>query len=161
MTLPIQISGKVGDVIVVLGGTDPADFQNNVMSILGPEAGELIGSLFEQALIQKTAEGNVQAAMGPTQSPSAGAQSAQVPAGAAASGPANGTHTSETDKWGNSWTYNIPGAPSCAHGVRVQKKGTSQAGKSYTGWACPTQSPHAYRSKVTKAECAMEFEGRR
>lgn len=161
MTNFIQISGKVGDTIVVIGGADPASFQDNVMGILGPEAGELIGSLFEQALIQKTAERNVQSAMGPTSSQNAGAQSAQVPAAAAVSGPANGTHTSETDKWGNSWTYNIPGAPSCAHGVRVQKKGTSQAGKAYTGWACPTQSPHAYRNKVAKAECAMEFEGRR
>ncbi len=156
MTNFIQISGKVGDTIVVIGGADPASFQDNVMGILGPDAGEIIGSLFEQALVQKTAVHNIQQGVGVV---------SDAPQQAAPAQQGNrlpeetGVHE-ENDKWNNRYVYNVPGAPSCAHGVRVQKHGKSQAGKNYTGWVCPTQTPYAFRNKVTKAECSMEFDRR-
>lgn len=149
----IQVSGRVGEVIVVIGGNDPADFQNNVLSVLGPEALDHIGALFTAALLDVPADKGQAAAQQLTQ--------ATTPATAAVTQPQTPATTDgpreETDRWGNQWTYGVPAAPSCPHGPRVQKKGTSQAGKKYTGWECITKSPHGFRQKMTKSDCSMEW----
>lgn len=170
MTDNIWISAKVGAITLTISGNDPSNFQDNVMAVLGPESTETIGQLFTAAFLNG-AETAFQAQ----------AQDAVIAAGMAsptnaASGPASSQEAvtrpqtpavssesalrEETDKWNNVWTYNVPGAPSCPHGVRVQKKGKSQQGKAYTGWSCPTQSPYAFRNKIQKAECAMEWPSR-
>jgi hypothetical protein len=160
MTLPIQVSGKIGDVIVVIGGNDPADFQNNLLSVLGPDAVETIGNAFkvalvdrvEQAIMTNAADVVMAAGLVPSGQPSDAVTQPSVPSTQQESG-----IREETDKWGGVWTYNVPGAPACPHGPRVQKKATSQAGKPYVAWCCPTTSPFAYRQKITKADCKMEF----
>ncbi len=154
MTNQIQISGKAGDIIVVLGGKDAAEFQDNVLAVLGPEAGEAVGAMFQTALLEKFATTNLIDAGMAQQNQATPAQQAvttpQTPA--TSSGPME-----ETDNWGNVYIYSIPGAPACPHGARVQKKGTSKAGKPYTAFVCPTQTPSAYRNKVTKSDCGLEF----
>jgi hypothetical protein len=44
---------------------------------------------------------------------------------------------SETDRWGNTYTYGHPQAPSTAHGPAVLKSGTSREGKAYQQWLDP------------------------
>ena len=149
----IQISGKVGDVIAVIAGENAAEFQDAALSILGPDALEHIGALFTAALLDVPADKGQAAARQLTQATTpaqAAVTQPQVPA--TTDGPRE-----ETDRWGNVYTYGIPGAPTCAHGPRVQKKGTSQAGKKYTGWECITKSPHGFRQKMTKSDCSMEW----
>ncbi len=152
MTNQIQISGKAGDIIVVLGGKDAAEFQDNVLAVLGPEAGEAVGAMFQTALLEKFATTNLIDAGMAQQNQATPAQQAVTTPSPSSSGPKE-----ETDNWGGVWTYEIPGAPSCPHGARVQKVAKSKAGKMYTAWCCPTASPSAYRNKVAKADCAMEF----
>jgi hypothetical protein len=150
----IQISGKVGDIIVLISGDTPAAFQDAVMSILGPDANEAVGAMFQTALLEKFATTNLIDAGMVARNQATPAQQAvttpQTPA--TSSGPKE-----ETDNWGNVYIYSIPGAPTCPHGARVQKKGTSKAGKPYTAFVCPTQTPSAYRNKVTKSDCSLEF----
>ena len=157
MTNAIQLSGKVADIIVVVGGNTPAEFQDNVLGILGPDALEHIGALFTAALLDVPADKGQAAAQ-----QLANATQPATPAQAAVTQPQTPATTDgpreESDRWGNVYTYGIPGAPTCAHGPRVQKKGTSQAGKKYTGWECITKSPHGFRQKMTKSDCQMEFQ---
>lgn len=164
ITNKIQASGKCGDIIVVIAGDTPAEFQDNAMAILGPDAMDSIGEAFKAALVSgaemgvmtKAQDAVILAGMTPSATPSTPAESVTRPQTPATStGP-----KSQTDKWGNEWTYEIPGAPRCAHGVRVQKKGKSQQGKAYTGWFCPTQSPFAFQNKIQRAECAVEWPSR-
>lgn len=161
----IQISNKVGDAIVLIAGSNPAEFQDNILGILGPDAAETIGNAFKIALVDRVEQAMLTNAADVVQA--AGMVNKQyygdVPATDAVTTPsvpatqAENVLREEIDKWGSVWTYNVPGAPSCPHGPRVQKKATSQAGKPYTGWCCPTTSPFAYRQKIVKADCKMEF----
>ncbi|MBX6421838.1 MAG: hypothetical protein IRZ06_12655 [Nevskia sp.] len=41
------------------------------------------------------------------------------------------------DKWGNHYTWGVPGAPACPHGTRVRKAGTRKDGTPFTAWLCP------------------------
>lgn len=175
MTHPLQVSGKCGDVIVVIGGTDPANFQDNVLSILGEDGAAAVADAFKVALVDRVqqailtnaadvvfAAGMASAATHATSGGSGMAAGMATPQSSVTSPSVPATQAEnvlreETDKWGSVWTYNVPGAPSCPHGPRVQKKATSQAGKPYVGWCCPTTSPFAYRQKITKADCKMEF----
>ena len=167
----IQISGKVGDVIAVIAGENASDFQDAALSILGPDALDHIGALFTAALLDVPADKGqavaqqLQQATRPVGGANGlsgdGSTAPATPAQAAVTTPQTPATTDgpreETDKWGNVWTYAIPAAPSCPHGPRVQKKGTSQAGKKYTGWECITKSPHGFRSKMQKSDCSMEW----
>lgn len=155
MTSNIQVSAKLADGrIFVIGGDSAEDFMGNASAILGTDAATELADMFAVAM---AGNGNaMEYAVNTVQSfspaPTQGAPSL------APSGPA-GSPTTETDKWGAVWTYGLSNAPSCPHGVRVQKKATSQAGKPYTAWVCPTHSPTAYRQKIQKdTNCAMEFQ---
>ncbi len=151
----IQISGKVGDIIVLISGDSPASFQDAVHSVLGPDAGEAVGQMFQTALLEKFATTSlIDAGMVTTQATATPAQAAvtqpQLPAN-------NDGPREETDQWQNRFIYGIPGAPSCPHGARVQKKGKSKAGKDYTAFVCPTQTPSAFRNKIAKSDCTVEW----
>lgn len=171
MTQPVQLSGKCGDMIAVLGGATAEEFISNVAVILGSGAAEEIKNIFALALDPATAllsQANKNAidafptasgAASPTPAVQSGAWS-QPASPAAPAGPAPSTDgpKTETDNWGSTFTYGIPGAPACPHGERVQKKATSKAGKPYTAWVCPTHTPSAFRQKVVKdPNCSMEF----
>lgn len=163
MTNKIQASGKCGDIIVVIAGDTPAEFQDNAMAILGPDAMDSIGEAFKAALVAG-AEMGVMTKAQDTVIAAGMAQS--TPAQAAVTTPAVPATSSEssvkeeTDKWGKKFTYGVPGAPSCPHGPRVKINAISKAGKPYEGWVCPTTTPYAFRNKIAKQDCAMEFAGR-
>jgi hypothetical protein len=157
VTQKIQVSGKCGDAIVVIGGDTPEEFLQNCAVILGD--GNEIQNLFAMALdsgalTTAQAQRNViDSGMGNAPTPAAVPASASAPAAAPA-----GESKSETDKWGNTFTYGVPGSPACVHGQRVQKKGMSKQNKPYTAWVCPTQTPSAYRQGVAKdPNCPVEW----
>lgn len=156
MTSAVQVSGKIGDVIFVIGGANAEEFLANATTILGSDAAQMLSAGFGVCLDKNfldEAEKNVGLAFS---SPSAIATSAPGSTPATA-GPTDGPK-SETDKWGGKWTYGLPNATSCPHGQRVLKEATSQAGKPYKMWCCPTHSPMAYRQKVSKdSNCQGEF----
>jgi hypothetical protein len=53
------------------------------------------------------------------------------------------------DKWGNTWVYNKPGAPSCERGVMVLKYGKAQAtGKPYKAFYDPAAAPNWTGPKI-------------
>lgn len=173
MTLPIQLSGKLGDTIVVIGGQNAADFQDNLLSILGPDAAETIGNAFKVALVDRVEQAMltnaadvvqaagmtkvqraVQAVTSQSEPPDGPYPGSAVttPSVPASNGP--DTVRSETDKFGRTFSYQVPGAPSCAHGPTVKMDAKAKAsGKPYTKWICPTQTPFAFRQKIAKAEC--------
>lgn len=157
MTSNVQVSAKLTDGrIFVIGGDTVLDFQNNLIELLGAEgAGDLMDT-FKMALggLASPMEMAVQNVQVFSQ---AAPQAAPSPAVSSPDGP-----KTETDKWSQVWTYGKPEAPSCPHGQRVFKAATSKAGKAYTAWVCPTQSPSAYRQQITADKsCALEFVGGR
>ena len=53
------------------------------------------------------------------------------------------------DKYGNTWVYNKPGAPSCERGVMVLKYGKAQAtGKPYKAFYDPAAGPNWSGPKI-------------
>ena len=58
------------------------------------------------------------------------------------------------DKWGNEWTYGHPDAPDLpdGRGRYAKKKGTSKAGKDYTGWFDPAKGPKPFQPGAHEAE---------
>ena len=53
------------------------------------------------------------------------------------------------DKWGNTWVYNKPGAPSCERGVMVLKYGKAQStGKPYKAFYDPAAAPNWTGPKI-------------
>lgn len=81
-----------------------------------------------------------------------GAGAATAPAAAA---PAAGTPIETiNDKWGNEWTYGHPDAPNLpdGRGKYARKRGTSQAGKAYTGWFDPAKGPKPFPKGAVEAE---------
>lgn len=176
MTNKIQISGKVGQSIVVISGDTPEEFLSNCKIILGESSTDDVINLFAQALDAGTAElaqattnlidGGISglsptppAVVAAVQANAWNAPETVAPAAVPAS-PSEGPKE-ETDKFGRQYTYGIPGSPACPHGARVQMKATSKAGKPYVAWVCPTHTPSAFRQKVVKdPNCTMEFAAR-
>ena len=140
----MQVSGKIGDQIFVIGGETAEEFLGNATAILGSDVVERIRDgfalCFDRDMAQAVATVAAVFPTAPAAAPSAAPTSGAAPA---AEGP-----KTETDKWNNVWTYGLPEAPSCPHGQRVHKAGTSQAGKPYKAWVCGTTSPAAYRKKI-------------
>lgn len=170
----IWISAKVGAITLTIGGTDPATFQDNIISVLGPESPDTIGELFtaaflsgaETALHAQAADAVIAAGMAAPNPGSNARREAehdtprQASAAPQAQPPAAATSEAreETDKFGRRFTYAVPGAPSCPHGPRVKMNATSKnTGKAYEAWVCPTTTPFAYRQKIQKQDCPMEF----
>lgn len=151
MTSNVQVSAKLADgKIFVVGAETVLDFQNNLIELLGAEgAGDLMDE-FKSAFTavgpdMAQAVANVTNGFG---------EPMPVPTTAPAN--VNGPRT-ETDKFGNVYTYGA-GGPECPHGPRVKKDGTSQAGKAYSAWVCPTQTPTAFRQKIAKdPNCSPEW----
>ena len=58
------------------------------------------------------------------------------------------------DKFGNEWTYGHPDAPDLpdGRGKYAKKKGTSKAGKIYTGWFDPAKGPKPFKPGAVEAE---------
>lgn len=137
----------------MIGGNTPAEFQDNAMAILGPDAMDSIGEAFKAALVAgaetgvmtKAQDTVIAAGMAAPSTPAEAVTQPAVPA----TTPEAAVKT-ETDKWGGVWTYQIPGAPSCAHGPTVLKDWIAQSGKRTKRYMCPTQSPFAYRQKIQK-----------
>jgi hypothetical protein len=76
---------------------------------------------------------------------SAGASSA--PTSAPSAGGEGGEKV--TDKWGNTWFYNLPHAPECANGKMIMKEAISEkTGKPYKGWYDPAAGPQWKGPKV-------------
>ena len=69
-----------------------------------------------------------------------------TPAPAAPAAAPTGTATT-TDQWGNVYTHNVPGAPSCPHGTMVLKAGTRKDGKPFKAYVCPVPVAN-YRNKT-------------
>lgn len=173
MTNAIQISNKVGDAILVIGAADPETFLTNLAVILGADNGvqDLFAVAFDSGSLQLAQAVRVAidafptaAVSPPSPAPVAAASNGwnqPVPTDAQpapAQAPAADGPKTETDNWGSVFTYGIPGAPSCPHGVRVQKAATSKAGKPYKAFVCPTHTPSAFRQKIVKdPSCQMEF----
>ena len=68
---------------------------------------------------------------------------------AVASAPSAGGEEVVTDKYGNTWVYNKPGAPSCERGVMVLKYGKAQAtGKPYKAFYDPAAAPNWTGPKI-------------
>lgn len=102
-----------------------------------------------------SSQGIAEIAVGPT----APAQSTPAPQaqGAAPSGSAdllkNGEHIREQDRFGNTWEYNAPDAPSSPRGPMVKGTKKSKAGKDYTMWYDPAASSAWYpRPRIDKAQ---------
>lgn len=89
------------------------------------------------------------------------AQTYQQPAPAAAA-PAQtgGAPDRISDRYGNIWTYDNPGAPACAHGVAyVLKEGTNKVGKPYKGYFCALKGPKPV--SLAAPECQPDFNSAR
>lgn len=167
MTNAIQVSGKVGDSIFVVGGETPEAFASNCTIILGEEGFSDVKEMFNMAIVGAAVQAAVERRAidnlaGPIVTPPQETGGGWGPGtqGAAAQAPPQTSQgpLEETDKWGNHFTYNVPGAPNCPHGTRVLKAGISQKGSAYKGWACPTQAPSAYRNGIqADKSCKMEF----
>ena len=60
-----------------------------------------------------------------------------------------------TDRYGNTWVYNSPGAPECARGKMVLKHGkAASTGKPYKGFFDPAAGPRWTGAKVPKEQQA-------
>lgn len=57
------------------------------------------------------------------------------------------------DKWGNTWTYNLPDAPDLpdGRGKYAQKQGVSKAGKPYKAFFDPAKGPKPFPAGATEA----------
>ena len=61
----------------------------------------------------------------------------------------SGEEQTVEDKWGKTWVYNKPGAPSCERGVMVLKYGKAQAtGKPYKAFYDPAAAPNWTGPKI-------------
>lgn len=153
MTQKIQLSVDAnGRPIFVVAGDNPAEFEQNVITLFGQEAHDTIIQWADgriQGMSLAGAGENVVAAAFP------GATTQAAPAAAPAAPPAAEQQDgpwSETDKWNNKFTYGLPGAPVGPNGAKVLKEGVSKAGKAYKAWISPTQTPFAYRNGIAKDE---------
>ncbi len=157
-----------------VGGGDATEMKNNIADLFGTEMVDTMLNYFANEAETSVHRAATQAAMDAgivTTGPTGAAQSASP-------GPARGAGTStpaapntappstsgqaapaeEEDQYGNKYTYNVPGAPSCPHGPRVRKAGKSRAGKDYVGWFCVTGSPYARRNNIPDDKgCKAEF----
>jgi hypothetical protein len=147
VTSNIQLSVKEPNGIIwVIGGSNSQEFEANLHGLLGPDLGQkLLNRAFDvfDGLTNDAPVPTPPAHDGPSWAQPEHAhpqprQWGQQPS-AAPSSPSQGEVVQ--DNFGNAWTYNLAGAPSCKHGPMPQKRGRSKAGKPYTGWFCPAGGP--------------------
>jgi hypothetical protein len=128
MTANIQVSGKYPDGrIFVIGGDNADDFYNNVAGILGDTAANQIREDF--AILSNPGAAGAVATAAPLRT-------------AAAAAPVQ----EQANPWGSPPP---PGSPTCDHGARVRRTGTSGKGP-WVGWFCPTP-------KGTPGQCSPKF----
>lgn len=108
-----------------IGGATPGDFEANVQG-MGLNAGQLIDDF--------------QVLANPSVAPAVAA--AQPLRTAAAAAPSQ----EQANPWGSPPP---PGSPTCDHGARVRRTGTSGKGP-WVGWFCPTP-------KGTPGQCSPKF----
>ena len=114
----IQVSGKATNgIIFLVGGDDYDSFYANLLTVNGGDAGATDATL---AKLRDLVNVNGQPAVTGQQAVQ-NVQNAFPQAQPAPPAP----HGQQ--------------APSCAHGVREWKAGTSKAGKAYKMWSCPSQ----------------------
>jgi hypothetical protein len=152
VTNKIQLSvDSNGRPIFVVAGDNPAEFEQNVINLFGTAAYEtIIGWADGRIQSMELAGAEAVAAAFPGAKAVAygdnkAAQDVQLPKD-------NDGPFTETDRWGNKFTYNLPGAPVGPNGPKVLKEGTSKAGKPYKAWWSPTDTPYAFRNKIQKDE---------
>lgn len=112
-----------------------------LVNIYAENSGELESLL---ATIQDTAPliSSVSQSLGNTPRTTTVHNSSSAPS--AESAPSSGAGEGEkvSDKWGNTWFYNLPHAPECANGRMIMKEGISEkTGKPYKGWYDPAGGP--------------------
>lgn len=148
----VQVSGRIGEMIFVLGGKSPEEFLANARVILGEDATDL-QDMFKMALVGSGAQASVEKQAVANAIDGGFTPAAATPAAPAAAAPAGAVEpATEEDRFGNRWTYGVPGAPVGPHGPKVMKEGKSKAGKAYKAWMCYTHSPSAYRKGIKKDE---------
>lgn len=162
MTHKVQLSSDGVRPIAVLAGETPEEFLAHAKAVLGDDGAKQACEFFVfafkdalgKALMQQAERNAIDAGFQPVESfPTRAAPSAPSAAGANAAPPAPSSNTKqETDKFGRTYTYEVPGAPTCPHGTTVLLEATSKAGKPYKRWECGTKSPAAYRAKVQKVD---------
>jgi len=127
MTSNIQVSGKdSAGRIFVIGGDTFDSFWQNAVDILGDQAQRLVED-FQLVVNPEAAPAVANAAPLRTGTP--------VPAQPAGFAGGGG--------------FAPPGAPTCDHGARVRRTGTSGKGP-WVGWFCPTP-------KGTPGQCSPKF----
>lgn len=130
----IQISPKVGDVLINIRATDPTHLAFLLDSITEDLAGKIAGTI---GILQ--AAGNVASVAAPA---------AQQPPQSQAWGRTSGSAPTNT---GGQDSASTPGnsAPTCQHGTKVYKTGNGRKGQ-WKAWMCP--SP-----KGTPDQCPPEW----
>lgn len=128
----VQISPKIGDVLVNVRGNDPQEVLQT-LEFLADNAVEI-----GQSLGKLTGAGNVGAAFPQSQqvtsSPAPQGPAPQVPA---APTPAPVQPSVEADKWGRQYEWGNPGAPITPFGQAVLFTGESRQGGTYQQWLDP------------------------
>lgn len=110
MTANFQISGKAADGrIYVVGGDNYDEFTTNLLAIFGPEMADRVVEDFQFLVDPPSAPAVANASSLRGSDPSPAQSSAGNPA---------------------------PGAPTCSHGARVFRSGTSAKGQ-WSAWFCP------------------------
>lgn len=119
---------------LVFHASDPTDL-DDMLSVAFPSvSAESLAERVHKSYVEYAAVSNAVNMEAP------GVTSARVPGAAPAAAPA-ASFSLQSPGPAPAWAGQQAGppAPSCAHGVRTLKEGTSKAGKPYKGWMCPAQ----------------------
>ena len=143
----VQVSPRLPDGTLINIRATSLEELDGQLDILAAEDGALIAKIVETATgfgaaynvsagVQATPPaGNVPAASTPTAGPASSA---------APQSQGGGGGRVVTDRWGNQFVYDAPGAPITPRGSAVMKMGTSKAGKPYKRWVDPASGPEWY-----------------
>ena len=142
----IQISAKdhLGR-ITVISGKDAAEFKNTLQEIVGSGDAEHIINAMALALVGSEAVSVLQPL-----NPKSPASEVQSRSNAAST--TDGPQVA-TDKYGNTWTYNLPNAPeSSTRGAFILKSWVDKTGKPRKKWFDPAAGPLWSGAKVAKEQ---------
>ena len=127
-----------GDLLTVRGDDFDAFLKNLILMSPVPEFAKLVAALDGKPVTPKsTAEAIavIENTFGDVEVISDREEHAPVAA------PVASSLEEKTDKFGNKFVKGAPGTPTCAHGARIVKYGTSKAGKKYKANVCVNDSP--------------------
>lgn len=131
MTQALQVSGKVGDAIYVIGGASYDEFAANLAAATDSETAEQILGNFSKALLGNHVQAGVNAAVA-----GLGATPVDQPAQQQAPQQSGGPRV-VNGKYGDTITYDAEGAPNCKHKAMVHRNWKTQQGAWKKAWLCP------------------------